>query len=107
MVQPALNAAGVLGWEKDGGTAFYSTEFFVVPNSQFALLVTGNAGYDARALAETLVLSALKEDGTISSLPAKISTTAPPVAVGAGHCERCGHLRQFRFAVSSARQCGR
>jgi CubicO group peptidase (beta-lactamase class C family) len=84
VVQPALNAAGVLGWEKDGGTAFYSTEFFVVPNAKFALMVTGNAGYNARAIAETLVLSALKEDGTIASLPAKLANTAPPAASGPG-----------------------
>lgn len=90
VVQPALNAAGVLGWEKDGGTAYYTTEFFVVPNSQFALLVTGNAGYNARALAETLVLSALREDGTIASLPAKISTTAPPVAAAPGVASGAG-----------------
>lgn len=90
VVQPALNAAGVLGLEKDGGTAFYSTEFFVVPNSHFALLVTGNAGYDARGIAETLVLSALKEDGTISSLPARISTTPPPVASGPGIASGAG-----------------
>jgi hypothetical protein len=45
-------------------------------------MVTGNSGYDARALAETLVLSALKEDGTIATLPAKISSTAPPAASG-------------------------
>ena len=90
VVQPALNAAGVLGWEKDGGTAFYSTEFFVVPGSQFALLVTGNAGYNAREIAETLVLSALKEDGTISSLPAKVGTTAPPVASGPGIANSAG-----------------
>jgi len=90
VVQPALNAAGVLGWEKDGGTAFYSTEFFVVPGSQFALLVTGNAGYNARQIAETLVLSALKEDGTISSLPAKVGTTAPPAASGPGIANSAG-----------------
>ena len=90
VVQPALNAAGVLGWEKDGGTAFYSTEFFVVPGSQFALLVTGNAGYNAREIAETLVLSALMEDGTISSLPAKVGTTAPPVASGPGIANSAG-----------------
>ncbi|WP_144063531.1 serine hydrolase domain-containing protein [Caballeronia insecticola] len=81
--QPALAAAGLLGWEKDGGTAFYSSEFFVVPKAQFALMVTGNSGYDARKLAETLVLSALKEDGTIAALPAQVSVTAPPVASGA------------------------
>ena len=78
--QPALDAAGVLGWEKDGGTAFYSSEFFVVPQAQLALMITGNSGYDARKLAESLVLSALKEDGSIASLPAKISTTAPSAA---------------------------
>lgn len=80
--QPALAAAGVLGWEKDGGTAFYSSEFFVVPQAQFALMVTGNSGYDARKLAETLVLSALKEDGTIAALPAQVGGTAPPAASG-------------------------
>jgi CubicO group peptidase (beta-lactamase class C family) len=82
--QPALAAAGVLGWEKDGGTAYYTSEFFVVPQAQLALMVTGNSGYDARKLAETLVMSALKEDGTINSLPATVSTTAPPVASGPG-----------------------
>ena len=82
--QPALQAAVVLGWEKDGGTAFYTSEFFVVPKAQLALMVTGNSGYDARKLAESLVLSALKEDGTIASLPAKVSTTAPPAASGPG-----------------------
>jgi CubicO group peptidase (beta-lactamase class C family) len=57
--QPALAAAGVLGWEKDGGTAFYTSEFFVVPSAQLAFMVTGNSGYDARKLAESIVLSAL------------------------------------------------
>ncbi|SAK98591.1 hypothetical protein AWB77_05866 [Caballeronia fortuita] len=45
-------------------------------------MVTGNSGYDARKLAESLVLSALREDGTIASLPAKVSTTAPSAASG-------------------------
>lgn len=61
-----------------------------MPNSHFALLVTGNAGYDARGIAETLVLSALKEDGTISSLPARISKTPPPVASGPGIASGAG-----------------
>lgn len=80
--QPALGAAGVLGWEKDGGTAYYSTEFFVVPKAQLALLITGNSGYDARGIAEALVLSALKEDGTIAALPPKVGTTVAPVSSG-------------------------
>ena len=80
--QPGLAAAGVLGWEKDGGTPFYTSEFFVVPQAQLALMVTGNSGYDARKLAETLVLSALKEEGTIAALPAAVGTTAPSTASG-------------------------
>ncbi len=80
--QPALAAAGVLGWEKDGGTAFFTSEFFVVPQAQFALMITGNSGYDARTLAESIVLSALKEDGTIASLPPTVGGTVPPVAPG-------------------------
>ena len=78
--QPGLAAAGILGWEKDGGTAFYTSEFFVVPQAQLALMVTGNSGYDARKLAETLVLSALKEEGTIAALPATVGTTVPSTA---------------------------
>jgi CubicO group peptidase (beta-lactamase class C family) len=80
--QPGLAAAGVLGWEKDGGTAFFASEFFVVPQAQLALMITGNAGYDARKLAESIVLSALKEDGTIGALPPTVGGTAPPVASG-------------------------
>ncbi|WP_244173658.1 serine hydrolase domain-containing protein [Caballeronia temeraria] len=88
--QPALDAAGILGWEKDGGTAFYSSEFFVVPQAQLALMITGNSGYDARKLAESLVLSALKEDGTIASLPSKVSTTAPSAASGPAIVDAAG-----------------
>jgi CubicO group peptidase (beta-lactamase class C family) len=88
--QPALAAAGILGWEKDGGTAFYSSEFFVVPNSQLALMVTGNSGYDARGIAESIVLSALQEEGTIAALPAKVSVTAPAASSGPGLANAAG-----------------
>jgi CubicO group peptidase (beta-lactamase class C family) len=93
--QPALEAAGVLGWEKDGGTAFYSSEFFVVPQAQLALMVTGNSGYDARELAESLVLSALREDGTISALPPTVGGTAPPAASGPAIANAAGIYGNF------------
>ncbi|MBC8642024.1 beta-lactamase family protein [Caballeronia sp. EK] len=80
--QPALAAAGVLGWEKDGGTAFYTSEFIVVPHAKLAVMVTGNTGYDARKLAESIVLSALEEDGTIRELPPKVSIAPPAAASG-------------------------
>ena len=85
VLQPGLAAAGILGWEKDGGTAYFASEFFVLPQAQLALLVTGSNignGYDARTLAETLVFSALKEDGTIPALPPKVGGAAPPISSG-------------------------
>ncbi|WP_313761210.1 serine hydrolase domain-containing protein [Caballeronia sp. GaOx3] len=86
VVQPGLAAAGILGWEKEGGTAYFSSEFFVVPQAQLALLVTGTmptpSGFDARKVAETLIFSALKEEGTISALPPTVGGTVPPVSSG-------------------------
>jgi CubicO group peptidase (beta-lactamase class C family) len=88
--QPGIAAAGVLAWEKDGGTAFFASEFFVLPQAQLALMVTGNSGYDARKLAETIVLSALREDGTIAALPPTAGGSIPPIATGAGIANAAG-----------------
>jgi CubicO group peptidase (beta-lactamase class C family) len=97
--QPALAAAGVLGWEKDGGTAFFTSEFFVVPQAQFALMITGNSGYDARKLAESIVLSALNEDGTIRALPPTVGGTAPPVASGPSIASAAGIYGNFNLPL--------
>jgi CubicO group peptidase (beta-lactamase class C family) len=88
--QVALDAAGVLAWEKDGGTAFFTSEFFVLPHAQMALMVTGNSGYDARKLAETILMSALKEDGTIDALPAMVGGTVPPAATSPALADAAG-----------------
>lgn len=73
--QPALDTAGVLGWQKNGGTAFFQTEFFVVPDARIALLVTGNNGYQPLQVAEGIVLRALHESHHIKALPTKVDTT--------------------------------
>lgn len=95
VLQPGVAAAGVLAWEKDGGTAFFTSEFFVLPQAQLALMLTGNSGYDARKLAETIVLSALQEDGTISALPPPVAGAIPPIATGPGIASAAGIYGNF------------
>jgi CubicO group peptidase (beta-lactamase class C family) len=76
--QPGLRAAGVVAWQKGGDTAFFHSEFFVLPKARMALLITGNTGYGA--IAEGVLLRALREDGTIGAFPAKVGGMVPPVA---------------------------
>lgn len=80
--QPGLAAANVSAWEKNGGTAFFSTEFFVLPEAQMGLLLTGNSAYgsQALALAEGILIRALQEDGTLGKPPATVNNTVPALA---------------------------
>ena len=57
--QPAIAAAGELAWQKNGGTAFFETEFFVLPEAELAFLITGNAGYRPLEIAEEVMMRAL------------------------------------------------
>lgn len=84
---PGLAAAGVQAWQKNGGTAFFSSDFYVLPDQGLALMVTGNTGdskstntYRAGALAEGILLRALVEEGSIPTLPPLVVRTAPPIA---------------------------
>ncbi|HEY0297496.1 MAG TPA: serine hydrolase domain-containing protein, partial [Bordetella sp.] len=83
--QFGLAAAGVPCWEKNGGTAFYATEFFVLPQARMALLLTGSGqGYNPTAIAEGVLLRALRGRGAIRALPAPAGRDVPPqVAVEA------------------------
>lgn len=78
MQQPAMQAAGLRGWAKNGGSFFVATEFFVLPEARLAMLVTGS-GFDfgGVALGEGLLLRAAAERGVIRSLPAAIVPTVP------------------------------
>lgn len=94
---PGLAAAGIRAWQKNGGTAFFSSDFYVLPDQRLALMVTGNTGnaqrpdtYRAGALAEGVLLRALVEDGTIRALPPLIARTAPPVAAAPGLTDAVG-----------------
>src|SRR5690606_30670628 len=49
--QPGLSPVGIKAWAKNGGTAFFATEFFVLPDQHMALLLTGAGhGYQPRAI---------------------------------------------------------
>ncbi|HKT99972.1 MAG TPA: serine hydrolase domain-containing protein [Paraburkholderia sp.] len=75
-----MESVGVAGWNKNGGTAFFVSDFFVLPQAQMAILVTGNKGYNPRKIAETILMNALAEDRTIGAVPPLVSTAMPPAA---------------------------
>lgn len=77
-----LAKANVLAWEKNGGTTFFSTEFFVLPEAGLALLLTGNSAYGGKALeiSEGILIRALQEGGWIRMAPSRVSNIVPPLA---------------------------
>ncbi len=79
--QAGMNAAGVHAWSKNGGTFFFSSEFFVLPELRMAMLVTGSGhDYEPQKIAEGLLLRAALARGAISKLPDAISPAIPGVA---------------------------
>lgn len=79
--QPGLAVAGVLAWEKNGGTTMYTSDFYVLPQEGMALMITGSGtSYNPGAIAEGILLRALQEDRRIARLPPAIAPTVPPVA---------------------------
>ena len=76
--QTALKAAGLLCWTKNGGTTFFDTEFFVLPEARLAMLISGNGfDYGSTALAEGLLLRVARERGLIPALPPTLDPSAP------------------------------
>ena len=78
---PGLNAAGVLAWQKSGGTMFYSSDFCVLPQAGMAVMITGNAAsFKPGPIAEGIALRALQETGQLRVLPPRVSSAAPAMA---------------------------
>ena len=78
---PSLAAAGVQCWQKNGGTPFFGTDFYVIPKARMALLITASGhspGYDQNAIAEGVLLRALRHAGTIRALPMPAGRQIPP-----------------------------
>lgn len=67
---PGLASVGVRAWSKPGGTAGYVTQFIVAPDERLAVIITG-AGmtFNAYKPAESILLNALAERGSIPAVP--------------------------------------
>lgn len=83
--QPGLDSVGIQAWQKNGGTAFFSTEFFVLPEQRLSLLLSGTGAYGPLRIAEGVMLRALKAQGRIRDLPAPLEASPPSESVSAGN----------------------
>lgn len=77
--QPGLASAGVQCWQKNGGTGFYSTDFYVAPKARMAFIITASGhGYRPAAIAEGVLLRALYAKGAIAAMPKLAGRRVPP-----------------------------
>src|SRR5690606_18327730 len=75
---PALRAVGFTCWEKNGGTTFFGSDFFVMPQAGLAVMITGTSlAYGATALAERILLHALVDKRLLAQLPQPVPATPP------------------------------
>ena len=85
VAQAGMAEVGITCWQKNGGTALYGSDFFVLPRERLALMITGTStAYDAGKLAERILLHALAENGAIPAVPSPITqfaTRPAPVQV--------------------------
>ncbi|NYT59904.1 beta-lactamase family protein [Alcaligenaceae bacterium] len=78
--QPGLREAGFACWQKNGGTAFYGSDFFVLPAEKLAVMITGTSlSYGSAKLAERILLHALRDKHSISAVPVVLPLAPPPV----------------------------
>jgi CubicO group peptidase (beta-lactamase class C family) len=74
---PALKAAGVLGWTKGGDAAPYRTTFAIAPDQGLAVVVqvvgVESTFQGARSLGQTVLLNALVETGAVKKMPKQVS----------------------------------
>lgn len=76
--QLGMQAVGQSAWEKNGFTAYFSNEFYVLPQSDMVLMLSGSStNYGVGALAEQIMLRALLDRKLISALPSAVSLAAP------------------------------
>lgn len=89
VAQAGMAAVGVECWQKNGGTACYGSDFFVLPRERLALMITGTSTeYGAGALAERILLNALAERRTIARVPPPAGPTATPAPADESELQR-------------------
>ncbi|MGE4371208.1 MAG: serine hydrolase domain-containing protein, partial [Burkholderiaceae bacterium] len=67
--QLSMDAAGFRAWQKNGATAFFQTDFLVLPEARMALLITGSTGYEPTEIVEGVLLRALQDAGLMHAVP--------------------------------------
>ena len=76
---PALKSAGVLGWTKGGDTVDYHASFAIAPDDDLGVVVLGAgrsfSSIAAETVAQTVLLNALVETGSIAKMPKQVSGT--------------------------------
>lgn len=78
--QRTMEAAGLRGWSKNGGSQFFYTEFHVLPEARLAMLISGSGfDYGGLDLAEGLLLRAAAERGAIPKRPSAIDPVVSPL----------------------------
>ncbi|MCC6133910.1 MAG: beta-lactamase family protein [Candidatus Contendobacter sp.] len=77
--QKGLAAVGVKAWAKNGGTLFYGSEFFVLPEARLGLAMSGTTlSYGSAKLAERILFNALVESGQLAAMPVPLAATPLP-----------------------------
>lgn len=80
---PSMDAVGALAWQKNGGTTFFASDFYVLPQAHLALLITANSrALNVGLLAEGILLRALQESGQLAALPTPLQVQVPPIFQG-------------------------
>ncbi len=76
---PALKSAGVLGWNKNGGTFDYHADLAVAPDQGLAVVIecAGRNFGDPTPIAQTMLLNALAESGAVKKMPVPVSGMPP------------------------------
>lgn len=79
VAQTGLRAVGVTAWHKNGGSVFYASELLLAPLERLAVFVVASStGYDPMRMAESILLRALAERGSIAGMPALLPDVALP-----------------------------
>ncbi len=79
--QKGLAAVGIKAWTKNGGTLFYGSQFFVLPEARLGLAMSGTTlTYGSGKLAERILLNALVESGRLAAMPVALPATPAPEA---------------------------
>jgi CubicO group peptidase (beta-lactamase class C family) len=81
VAQKGLAAVGIKAWTKNGGTLFYGSQFYVLPEARLGLAMSGTTlSYGSAKLAERILLNALVESGRLAVMPVPLPTSPGPEA---------------------------